>query len=313
MSTLSVPTWPSHAALESRLDAGLGAFSTSQRLLPGAGAGVARRTLAKQMVASMRRLEYTKLLLKRPIDPARADPASGMFDAERAIILHMRGGRVDEAAWLAFLSVHFGKHPRHGWRMLQDVYSGLGGPPWTWARVSGSPRAFRVWLVANGHYIGGGFGNHRKYESINGDRPTGTGAAVESYVAWIGPSGSHRQCFAGLIRAGGNDPRSIFEHFYRDMAVARFGRLAKFDFLCLLGRLGLAPITPGRAHLDGATGPLRGARLLFGGRADAPLGVALLEDLLIELDGHLHVGMQVMEDALCNWQKSPTAFIHFKG
>jgi hypothetical protein len=97
------------------------------------------------------------------------------------------------------------------------------------------------------------------------------------------------------------------------MQVARFGRLGKFDFLCLLGRLGLAPIAPGRAYLRNATGPLRGVRLLFAGNPEARLTEDALEDLLVELDKILQVGMQVLEDSLCNWQKSPTRFIHFKG
>jgi hypothetical protein len=313
MSPPPAPKWPSRAAQANRLSTVLASFAESRRPLPGVASEAARTTLVMQMVASIRRLEYTEILLKRSIDLARADPGNGHFDPERAAILHMQAGRIDEAAWLVFLATHFGKHPRHGWRMLQDVYSGLGTRPWTWERVSRSPAAFRVWLTKHNRKIGGSFGNHRKYESINGDRPGGTGAVVESYVAWVGPTRSHRQRFADLIRESGNDPNAIFEHFYRAMVVARFGRLGKFDFLCMLGRIGLAPILPGRAYLKGATGPLRGARLLFGGDPEAQLQEPFLEALLIDLDGDLQVGMQVIEDSLCNWQKSPTSFIHFKG
>ena len=32
-----------------------------------------------------------------------------------------------------------------------------------------------------------------------------------------------------------------------------------------------------------------------------------------DLDLRLQVGMQVFEDALCNWQKSPVHFEHFRG
>ena len=38
--------------------------------------------------------------------------------------------------------------------------------------------------------------------------------------------------------------------------VQRFGRLGKFDFLTMLGKLGIAPIEPGITFLKGATGPL---------------------------------------------------------
>lgn len=46
---------------------------------------------------------------------------------------------------------------------------------------------------------------------------------------------------------------------------------------------------------------------------NAAIGWAALEDWILDLDGVLGVGMQVMEDSLCNWQKSPTRFIHFRG
>ncbi len=36
-----------------------------------------------------------------------------------------------------------------------------------------------------------------------------------------------------------------------------------------------------------------------------------LEELTVELGNQLEVGMQVMEDALCDWQKSPNRADHF--
>jgi hypothetical protein len=39
----------------------------------------------------------------------------------------------------------------------------------------------------------------------------------------------------------------------------------------------------------------------------------VLQARLDVLDRDLGVGMAVMEDALCNWQKSPDRFVHFKG
>lgn len=97
------------------------------------------------------------------------------------------------------------------------------------------------------------------------------------------------------------------------MTITSFGRLAKFDYLALIGRYGIAPISAGSAYLDGATGPLRGARLLFDGRVDGLTSGEVLQQLLDQLDGYLGVGMQVLEDALCNWQKNPLSFEHFRG
>jgi hypothetical protein len=305
--------WPTRQARADQLDADLQAFSANQCALPGIADPVVRATLVKQMIASLRRLDYSRIISTRNISSDRADPQSQLFDPEKAAVLHFRAGRLDEAFWLVFLITHFGKSLKHGWRMLREVYSGPGAGRWTWARVSANPAAFRAWLLANQGHIGGGFGSHRKRESVRADLPGGTAAVVESYVAWVGPAHSHAALMAGLTQAGGNSPESIFDHCYNAITVTRFGRLGKFDYLCLLGRLGFANLIPGSAYLVGATGPLAGARLLFGGRTDARLGATTLQDRLRDLDAVLHVGMQVMEDSVCNWQKSPNHFVHFRG
>ena len=135
---------------------------------------------------------------------------------------------------------------------------------------------------------------------------------LDSYLDWIGHDG-HVRFFANTVRSAGNEPGAIFDALYAGMTVLSFGRLAKFDYLAHVGRYGIAPIHAGKAYFSGATGPARGAKLLFDGRVDSQTGPDRLQELVDELDEDLQVGMQVMEDALCNWQKSPTMFVHFKG
>src|SRR5687767_6321397 len=128
--------WPNREPKLRQIERGLEHFSESDTELRGVRDKQAREALAKQMIASLRRLDYTEILARRDIHPDRANPASDMFDPERAALLHARNGNIDEAIWLVFLSIHFGKHARHKWRMLRDVYSGLGTGLWTWQRVS---------------------------------------------------------------------------------------------------------------------------------------------------------------------------------
>lgn len=304
--------WPNRQNVARRLEQELLAHSLTVRKLPGVATQAALETLALQMVASLRRQDYTRIMLQR-VSPLHANPNGTLFDPERAAIYHAANGNLDEAVWLIFLATHFGKHGTHRWKRVQDIYSGLGTMTWTWAAVCAQPNAFRAWLEANHQNVGGAFGNHRKYESLNPASGAFTANVIESYLAWVGPNHSHATHFANLVRSGGNHPQMIFDHFYRTMEVFHFGRLGKFDFLAMLGRLGLAPIEPGKAYLRGATGPQLGARLLFGGKVDAPFAIEDMETWLQSLDINLRVGMQVMEDSLCNWQKSPNVFIHFTG
>jgi hypothetical protein len=94
-------------------------------------------------------------------------------------------------------------------------------------------------------------------------------------------------------------------------AVVGFGRTARFDYLAMIGKAGLAPIEPDSTHLRTATGPVAGARRMF--ETDVRLSIAQLEALADDLGDYLQVGMQAMEDALCNWQKSPSVFKPFRG
>ena len=63
----------------------------------------------------------------------------------------------------------------------------------------------------------------------------------------------------------------------------------------------------------GSSGPKSGMRLLFAGNAKAQVKPKTLQQWLDELDTDLKVGMEVLEDSICNWQKRPTVFEHFKG
>ncbi len=288
------------------------------RELPGIATVARRNALVGQMVESLRRIEFVRRIAARPIDPSRADPASNLFDPLRAAVVHQRDGNLDEAMWLVFLATHFGKHLRDGWRLLRDVYRG-DGPLWTFARVANNPDAFEAWLSGayewlKGDGAGRRFGNHRKYETLRLDSDRGTSTVFRTYVAWIGANRGHAEMLADAEAISGKDPKALFDELYRSLEmVTSFGRTARFDFLTMIGKLGLANIEPAIPYLVGATGPLAGARLLFANDRAAKLRAVTLDGDVAALGAHLGVGMQVMEDALCNWQKSPDQFRAFRG
>jgi len=309
---------PGDRALAHRLDTSLRTFDREKRPLPGIRDAASRSAFLEQLVESVHRVRYVGLVRARGLSGFRADPNHCLFDPLKAAMLHQRDGNIEEAFWLVFLFVHFGKHARAGWRYAREIYGRLGeGGRWDWAATSADPAGFRVWLHAHQQQlkrsgVPRGFGNHRKRESLDAYSPKGTGAAVESYVGWVAPPRTHQQLMQDALRQAGGNARGAFDLLYRSMdAVTRFGRLARFDYLAMVGKLGLAPIGPGSAYLEGSGGPVDGARLLFGTRAS----IADLNAWLVDLDQELKLdfGLQVLEDALCNWQKSPQQFRPFRG
>lgn len=304
-------------ALIHELDERLLGVSADIFPLPGIADNVRRRNYVLQLVDSMRRVRYVSEIASRDVHPERGNPQSMMFDPIKAALLRMRVGDVEEACWLVFLFVHFGKHAKSGYRYAREVYGALGTQgPWTFAAVSANVAGFRAWLHANQDQLKRGkqrgFGNHRKYESLAAHGNKGTGATVESYVEWVQVAGSHAAVFAQALQAANDDPKRAFRAMYRSMSgVRRFGRTARFDYLTMLGKLGLAEIHPDSAYFSSATGPVVGARLMLQGTTAHQLSVAEIDSRVGVIAAHLGVGFQEMEDSLCNWQKSPDQYKRF--
>lgn len=303
-----------------RLDVSLRAYEVARRKLVGIQNAVNRATFVGQLVESIRRIEYVLLISTRPPSRLRTDPLSDQFDPLKAAIWHRQQGDIDEAFWLVFLSVHFGRHGRDGWRLCRDAYAGPRlSPTWTWSYTTSNLSSVRTWLASQTAAwktdgVPRRFGNHRKYQSLDAWAKNGTGAALESYVEWVGRHKNHQGLIEDAQSQVGTAPREMFDCLYNSMnAVASFGRTAKFDYLTMVGKLGLASIEPGSTYMNGATGPLSGAKLLFVGDTKARISPSVLEEWLVQLGAGLGVGMQVLEDALCNWQKSPVQFKRFRG
>lgn len=110
------------------------------------------------------------------------------------------------------------------------------------------------------------------------------------------------------------DSRRAFRYLYRSMQqVSSFGRIGCFDYLAMLGKMDLASIEPDSTYMSGATGPRIGARLLLGSDKGFSAKSRDMDSIFIHLGDRLGVGMQVLEDAICNWQKSPSKFVPFRG
>ena len=205
-------------------------------------------------------------------------------------------GDEDEAVWWCFLAAHFGRPSAHGEHQIRSASNFLcafgESPVWTWKKVSERPQSLEEWLFNNADKLGTlRYGNHRKYES---QKSSLIWATLNSFIDLANRHGGP----ADLVHVddGSGDP---FDVAYRRLSpVRRFGRTGRFDFLVLLLDLKLISGAPKSCYLRGATGPLNGAKLLWG-----DLSPKVLDQLAANLAERLEISPIVMEDALCNWQK----------
>jgi hypothetical protein len=187
---------PGEERIMEDLQAGLARCVRESFPLPGIEEPEHRHVYVRQAIDSIRRVRYPSILRMRPVSSERANGQSALFDPLKAAIVYQRAGSFDEACWLIFIFVHFGKHSRSGYRYAREVYGALGTrEPWTFVNVAADSDAFRSWLEAHRERIARGnkrgFGNHRKYLSLSGYGATGTGSAFASYVEWVMEHGNH--------------------------------------------------------------------------------------------------------------------------
>lgn len=304
--------------LHGQLDQALANHMSNVRGLHGLDAPEKRLVFIDQVVDSIRRVEYAKTIASRAISAKRADPNSKLFDPLKAAAWHRMNGDLDEASWLVFLATHFGKNRKTHWRLARDIYGALGQKAWTWDRIFSDPEGVTTWLRKNFHSmqtdgVARNFGNHRKYETNDPSKQRSTGFVVESYVAWVAEHGSHHALFAAATHNSNGDRKAAFQWLFERMKVLSFGRMGKFDYLTMLSKLDIAAIEANSAYIANSTGPLKGSKLLLSGDTEAGMSGQSVDVEIAKLAASLGVGMQEIEDAICNWQKSPNEYKHFRG
>ncbi|CAB5533186.1 hypothetical protein AB6F64_18185 [Providencia hangzhouensis] len=298
-------------------------FNRSEYSLNGLSSDEHYMTLAMQLVDSIRRIEFVKVISNssKPVSPYRTEPNSDLFDPIRAARLHYESGNYDEACWLIFLATHFGKNIKTKWKLCSDIYSGLGTDIWTWDKITENFGAFEMWYENNSLELIRGstqrqYGNHRKYETLKYNSRRSIPKVFQSYINFIGQTRSHEARFeeAKMIA---QTPELLFEVLYSNMrSVISFGRTAKFDYLTMLKKTNLLDVEPNHLFLRNSTGPIKGCRLLFSNNIGSGDSIEVLNKKLSSLATILPINylrMQVLEDALCNWQKSPDSYRYFGG
>jgi hypothetical protein len=270
-------------------------------MLPGLDTPESHKRFIETLVNSQ--IKLRALSMKKfsgSTDPRRKD-----FHPLKATVEFFDAGQRGEALWLAFLTTHFGQEKRN---TVGLFYGKFGTGLWDWDTVSQNPNSVRRWIASlpERQLKGLKFGNHRKHETNDPKSPVGTAAVIESFVKWVDENDDGDPYIALREVSKGRSPELAFDCAYRTLSVTRFGRTAKFDFLCLLANLGILNISAPHCYLRDATGPKGGALLMVTGQKRGRI-TDHVDGIIRNLRRHLGVPVEAMEDALCNWQKRPRA------
>jgi hypothetical protein len=278
-------------------------------------------SLARQLFDSIRRVDYIYKICTKEYSGESINPSSRYFDPYKLISNFVKKQDYEEAYWLCFLTTYCGKNLKNGWGSLSAIYGGdTASGINSWLQVSNNEVTFFNWLDSVGENIKTGFGNHRKYETFKSTPGKGPRAVIHSYLNLMKLGGgtiSQVNFFSNCKEIYTDDPEDLFDALYKIEAskILRFGRLSKFDYLTLLTKVGLINLEPPEAYISTSTGPKAGLALLFLNNSQTSKPAAWHKTQMNTLKS-LELGplkMQVLEDALCNWQKSPADYTAFRG
>ncbi len=295
----------------------VGQFAQTENALLGLNSEERLESFCRQVVDSIKRIRYIQVIRERPWQEAVTNPQSNAFDPLRAAAYYQLNGNISESIWLIFLAIHFGRHTRYKWSLVKNVYSLLNsGNVMTYEYLKQNLEEIVDWLcnekvniTTNAH-----FGNHRKYESICS--PSGardTRRAFESFVLWEEDYQGHNNKILALCNEAVENNIPIFEYIYQRLNIASFGRTSRFDYLCMLGKFEIVNAEPTKAYIKGATGPKNGSKELFWNSLRVRMRNDEIEREILALSEVIDTPfkMQVLEDAICNWQKSKDRYVPF--
>jgi len=282
--------------------------------LPGIIKPEVESNFIRQFIDSYKRIKFIEILKSKQIDSRRKDPNSNLYDPIQSAIIHFQENNVNEAVWNILLYVHFGKTTKKGYGLLKSVYGNLGDSKiWSLENFKNDISGFKNWLDNNQKEIKelGGFGNHRKYQSIRANAKSTTYQTLESFLTLI--DNDFEEYISSIPVEIKSNKYKFFDYLYKHFnGIVGFARLAIFDFLCMIGKVGILDIEPEHPYL-GNSGPVTGAKLLFGDHKNLKELNTALKDLGDSNFADYPFRMQILEDSICNWQKNPGNYKLFNG
>ena len=260
--------------------------------------------LAKQSNDSIRRIDIYKTYRLRAIQAA--EEKRDFFHTSNPFVLSQRSDlNVKNKIWLIYLATYFGKSESSGWNLfLRAAFDG-NNQFILFEKIEADIEKYFRYLESFDFFENANFSNHRKFTKKALDGEKGFFRSMTYLVENI-------EDFC-------NSEKIEFHEMYKmAIEIPNFGRLASFDFTSSSVKCGLKVNEPQSMYASHSTGPLQALGLLL-----RLCNREVTRQSQIELSNHLvqwfnentdifMVG-QVLEDAICNWQKNPRKYIYYKG
>jgi hypothetical protein len=260
--------------------------------------------LARQTYDSIRRIRiYDTYKIKA--NDAVANQMSFSHTSNPFVLAQRKDLSFQERVWVVYLATYFGKSKNSGWDLFKRASFKPDQSIIKFEQIKDDIDSYFKYLSSIDFFQGCTFSNHRKYtaKELNGSK--GLFRSIDYFVKNI-------QIYCPEVEMDFHDM------FLLSIKIPNFGRLAGFDFTSSLAKLDLNVKEPTSMYADHSTGPLQALGLLLkltGNNTAIVYQRELGSDLMSWFLTNSTIFMvgQVLEDAICNWQKNTTRYIRYVG
>lgn len=260
--------------------------------------------LARQTNDSIRRIDVYNSYKKRALQAV--SNKLDFIHTSNPFVLAQRSD-LDEMnkVWALYVATYFGKSDKSKWELFKRATFDNGGSIMLFENIQKDLDIYFKYLSSFDFFDGCSYSNHRKFTA---KRLTGEKGVFESMEYFV------KNIDQYLVK-NKTDFHSIYELAQK---IPNFGRLAAFDFSSSLVKCGLNIEEPQSLYAEHSTGPLNAIGLLLrltNNDSSSKSKIKLSSDLMKWFIENTRIFMtgQVLEDAICNWQKNTSTYIRYSG
>lgn len=208
--------------------------------------------------------------------------------------------------WFLYLATYFGKSLGSKWTLFKRAAFLNAEGIICVEEIIKDKDAYFKYLRSFDFFAESQYSNHRKYTKKDLLGEKGFIKSANYFLDNISQFNFSRQ--------------TDFDRVYNlALKIPSFGRMAAFDYVCTLCKCGLNVAEPNSMYLKYSTGPQAGFKYLLG---ICGIDLSEIDDIVqtgteiqewFQENTTIFIVAQVLEDAICNWQKSPKHEIRYFG
>lgn len=260
--------------------------------------------LAKQTFDSIRRIQIYETYKIRA-NQAVKDKKSFIHTSNPFILAQRSDLNSQNRAWIVYLATYFGKSNKSKWALFHRATFNQDQSIIKFDQIQADLDNYFKYLSSFDFFQDCDYSNHRKFTAKKLLGSKGLFRSMEYFVNNIELYSS-------------KDEMEFHKMYLLSQKTPSFGRLAGFDFTSSLVKCGFKIEEPKSMYADHSTGPLQALELLLkltknnsSKASQKQLSSDLMEWFL--KNSKIFMTGQVLEDAICNWQKDTRKHIRYIG